>query len=325
MLPWNRHRRITDPSNAMSDTLRDQLMGLGFKPAPTPARERKPAPQRGPHKGAPGTASAAPAGKSRKPGQPGRPAKPGRQRTREDIDLAKAYAIRAQKEKDERIEAERQRQEQARLRREARAKLEEFLKGRALNDAKAEIARHFPYGGKIKRVYVNADQLRALVRRRGAGGLARLGQGHIRRRQHALRQGDRIVQIEGLGQELLRTAAEGTGRAGHVGVGRHHDHRQLWMRGLELVQQHQPIIAGHAHIGEQQVRWRLIGQHRQRRSSTVEAFDTVAGLAQRGAQHEAHRAVIVDHPDALGGGIDLVSHGRRCPRRGCPARSAAAR
>ena len=162
MPPWNRRRRITDPSNAMSDTLRDQLMGLGFKPAPTPARERKPAPQRGPHKGAPGTASAAPAGKSRKPGQPGRPAKPGRQRTREDIDLAKAYAIRAQKEKDERIEAERQRQEQARLRREARAKLEEFLKDRALNDAKAEIARHFPYGGKIKRVYVNADQLRAL-------------------------------------------------------------------------------------------------------------------------------------------------------------------
>ena len=97
-----------------------------------------------------------------KPRTEGKSRPPGRPRTREDIDLAKAYAIRAQKEKDERIEAERQRQEQARLRREARAKLEEFLKGRALNDAKAEIARHFPYGGKIKRVYVNADQLRAL-------------------------------------------------------------------------------------------------------------------------------------------------------------------
>src|SRR5690606_37362872 len=92
-------------------------------------------------------------GKSRAPGKP---------RTREDIDLAKAYAIRAQKEKDERIEAERLRQEDARLRREARARLDEFLKGRALNDAGAEIARHFSYGGKIKRVYVNADQLRAL-------------------------------------------------------------------------------------------------------------------------------------------------------------------
>lgn len=148
----------------MSDSLRDQLLGLGFKPAP--ASERKPAPQRGPHKGGPGKggpqkngprpAAAAPGGRPRKPGRPGRP------RTQEDIDLAKAYAIRAQKEKDERIEAERQRQEEARLRREARAKLEAFVKDRTLNDPEAEIARHFPYGGKIKRVYVNADQLRAL-------------------------------------------------------------------------------------------------------------------------------------------------------------------
>ena len=36
----------------MSDSLRDQLLGLGFKPAP--ASERKPAPQRGPHKGGAG-------------------------------------------------------------------------------------------------------------------------------------------------------------------------------------------------------------------------------------------------------------------------------
>ncbi|MDH7451662.1 DUF2058 family protein [Luteimonas composti] len=147
----------------MSDSLRDQLLGLGFKPAP--ASERKPAPQRGPHKGGAGKgdpqkhgprAAATPGGRPRKPGKPGRP------RSQEDIDLAKAYAIRAQKEKDERIEAERRRQEEARLRREARAKLEAFLKDRTLNDPEAEIARHFPYGGKIKRIYVNADQLRAL-------------------------------------------------------------------------------------------------------------------------------------------------------------------
>lgn len=37
-----------------------------------------------------------------------------------------------------------------------------FLQGKALNVADAEIARHFPYGGKIKRVYVTPDQLRAL-------------------------------------------------------------------------------------------------------------------------------------------------------------------
>ena len=146
----------------MTDSLRDQLLGLGFKPAPKPERkpERRPDPRREAHKPA-GKGGAHP-----KPGQGGKPrpsqgaSKP--RRSQEDIDLAKAYAIRAQREKDERIEAERVKQEEARVRREAKAKLEAFLKDKALNDAEADIARHFPYGGKIKRIYVNAEQLKAL-------------------------------------------------------------------------------------------------------------------------------------------------------------------
>ncbi|TZF91017.1 DUF2058 family protein, partial [Cognatilysobacter lacus] len=102
--------------------------------------------------------------------QPGKPkggaprpnGAPRRPRTQEEIDLGKAYALRAQKEKEERIAAEAARQEEARARREARAKLGEFLKDKALNEKDADIARHFPYGGKIKRIYVNAEQLRAL-------------------------------------------------------------------------------------------------------------------------------------------------------------------
>jgi len=159
----------------MSDTLRDQLLGLGFKPAPKPERkpEKKhdPRPQGG-RPPRPGQAGK-PQGQGGKPqahgqgrpGHGGRAAQPGGgkpARSREDIDLAKAYAIRAQREKDERIEAERLKQEEARQRREARARLEELLKDKALNLADADIARHFPYGGKIKRIYVSADQLKAL-------------------------------------------------------------------------------------------------------------------------------------------------------------------
>lgn len=80
----------------------------------------------------------------------------------EEMDLAKAYAIRAQREKEERIETERLKQEEARVRREAKAKLEELLKDKSLNAEAADIARHFPYGGKIKRIYVTAEQLTAL-------------------------------------------------------------------------------------------------------------------------------------------------------------------
>ena len=157
----------------MSDSLRDQLLGLGFKPAPRPERKPDHKPRhagtpphaKAPH-GKPAHANAKthdkPHGKTphaRGP-HPKSPHKP--QRTREDIDLAKAYAIRAQKEKDERIEAERLKQEEARKRREAKAALAEYLRDKGRNDPEADIARHFEYGGKIKRVYVNAAQLKAL-------------------------------------------------------------------------------------------------------------------------------------------------------------------
>ena len=48
------------------------------------------------------------------------------------------------------------------MRREAKAKLAAFLPDKALNDPTAEIARHFPYGGKIKRIHVTEAQLKAL-------------------------------------------------------------------------------------------------------------------------------------------------------------------
>ena len=126
----------------MSDSLRDQLLGLGFKSMP------KPFP---------------------KPGKPAAPTKPAvklepprEARSRQEIELGKAYALRAETEKSERIESERLKQEDARRRREAKAKLEVLLEGKSLNAAAAEIARHFPYGGKIKRIHVTAEQLIAL-------------------------------------------------------------------------------------------------------------------------------------------------------------------
>jgi uncharacterized protein YaiL (DUF2058 family) len=155
----------------MSDTLRDQLLGLGFKPA-APARPEKRDERRPPRPAAPrpGERSGVPQTAERRDGRrdanaKGRPphrSAPRKPRTQEEIDLGKAYALRAQKEMDERIAAEAARQEEARKRREARAKLGEFLAGKSLNDKDADIARHFPYGGKIKRIYVNAEQLRAL-------------------------------------------------------------------------------------------------------------------------------------------------------------------
>lgn len=149
----------------MSDSLRDQLLGLGFKPPAASERKSPRPPARRPERPAPartGQGARAPASAAPHPPGKARPPRHGKPGARAEIDLAKAYAIRAQKEKDERIAAERLKQEQARQRREARARLAALLEGQARNDPAADIARHFDYGGKIKRVYVTQAQLQAL-------------------------------------------------------------------------------------------------------------------------------------------------------------------
>jgi hypothetical protein len=171
----------------MSNSLKDALLGLGFKSAPEapkpprpPRPEGKPAganaharprqdarprpdgrPDRAAQRHAPGRPPQGRPPQGRPP-QAARPAPAKSGGGRPEFDLGKAYALRAQTEKDERIAAEAAKQEEARLRREARAKLAELLAGKALNDANAEQARHFEYGGKIKRVHVTPEQLVAL-------------------------------------------------------------------------------------------------------------------------------------------------------------------
>ena len=159
---------VLDEILPMSNSLRDQLLNLGFE-APAPEPKRKPQGKPNPHRssaGKPAARSGAggkPGGKPPAGGQQRRDGKPGgRRKPASEMDLGKAYALRAQKEKEERIAAEQAKQEAARLRREARAKLGSFLQGKTLNQAEADIARHFEYGGKIKRIYVTADQLKAL-------------------------------------------------------------------------------------------------------------------------------------------------------------------
>jgi uncharacterized protein YaiL (DUF2058 family) len=149
----------------MSDSLRDQLLGLGFKSPPKPERKPEYKPAQNPRPQSPRNPNAARQAHLAVTAQAvvGQPRTgPNKPRTREDIDLAKAYAIRAQREKDERIAVERQKQEEARKRREAKTQLAQLLQGKSLNDPAAEIARHFDYGDKIKRVYVTAAQLKAL-------------------------------------------------------------------------------------------------------------------------------------------------------------------
>ncbi len=138
----------------MVDSLRDQLLKCGIATPAPPARGRqqprkpavapsRPTAQRRPKPGAPKTAKSSTAG---------------------EIDLAKAYALRAQTLARERQQQAQATAEEARQRRERKLALQQLLAGKVLNKADADQPRSFEYAGKIRRVYVDAPQLAALNR-----------------------------------------------------------------------------------------------------------------------------------------------------------------
>ncbi|MBT2116878.1 DUF2058 family protein [Dyella sp. LX-66] len=156
----------------MADSLRDQLLKSGIvKQVRDEKRASQPPAGKPAHKpfhkqgGKPGNSPAKQGGKPQQASA--RPPRDG------EIDLAKAYAIRKQAESTERRQAEQAAAEEARLKRERKQKVQLLLQGQALNRKDAEHARHFEYGGKIRRVYVDQAQLAAL----NAGELGVVQQG----------------------------------------------------------------------------------------------------------------------------------------------------
>lgn len=130
----------------MADSLRDQLLKSGLvqklkaeaRPAERPQRPAKPK-QGADRKRAPNRAAET--------------------RSQEEIDLARAYGLRERAEREQREREKKEAERRAREKAERKQKLAALLDGKALNKADAEIARHFPHGDKIRRVYCTAGQL----------------------------------------------------------------------------------------------------------------------------------------------------------------------
>lgn len=125
----------------MADSLRDQLLKAGFASKPVQkdrhgARKKKRGHASREERGGSASGSAGP-----------------------ESDLARAYALRAKAEAAERRKQKAEAERQARERRERKRKIHSLLDGAVLNKPDAPLARHFEYGGKIRRVYVDAEQL----------------------------------------------------------------------------------------------------------------------------------------------------------------------
>lgn len=80
-------------------------------------------------------------------------------RRSEEMDLAKAYALRAQTEQRERDQKQQAEREVAERRRRQREQVATMIEGKTLNRDDAEAMRNFEYGGRIRRVYVTDEQL----------------------------------------------------------------------------------------------------------------------------------------------------------------------
>ena len=134
----------------MAESLRDQLLKSGIVKKTQQERTREP---KRAGLGAPGKPERGNSGKAHAAAK---------QQSQQDIDLARAYALRTQAEANERKRAEREAAEQARLRRERKARIQQLLDGHDLNKPDADQARNFEYAGKIRRIHVDAAQLAAL-------------------------------------------------------------------------------------------------------------------------------------------------------------------
>lgn len=146
----------------MADSLRDQLMKTGLvqklkadaRDARPPERQQAPQQNRGKGQRPANPNTQRPQNARPQQNKPPRPP-----RSQEEIDLAKAYALRDRAEREQREEEKKQAELRAKEKAERKQKLNALLADKSLNKQDAEVARHFPHGDKIRRVYCTPEQL----------------------------------------------------------------------------------------------------------------------------------------------------------------------
>ena len=152
----------------MSKSLQDQLLSLGL--AKKEAGKKSPA-KHARAKSGPARSKGAP---------PGRSVAPEKKKStdKEEMALARAYALRQQEEKRQAEAAKRKKQEEDRRRRELNTALKAIIKEHRLNDPNAEVARNFMYKGRIRKINLTPEQLK-LVNQGDLGVIYLLGGYHL--------------------------------------------------------------------------------------------------------------------------------------------------
>jgi uncharacterized protein YaiL (DUF2058 family) len=149
----------------MSKSLQDQLLALGLankKPKKTRKISRRASSKTDQQSGARSSPKKAQFGGKRAAGG--------------EVSLDRAYALRKQEEKIQADTARKRKQEEDRQRRQLNNEIRAIVSKHRLNDAKAEVPRHFMYRGRIRKINLTPDQLMAL--NAGELGIAYLSGGY---------------------------------------------------------------------------------------------------------------------------------------------------
>jgi uncharacterized protein YaiL (DUF2058 family) len=164
----------------MSKSLQDQLLSLGLA-RKKPARKRRE------------KSSGSPQSRSKNANKQshGTPPNP---RTAEagadaEMSLDQAYTLRKREEQKQAEAARKQKQEEVRRRRRLNKEIGAIVNQHRLNDPKAEVPRNFMYKGRIRKIHLTPEQLKAL--NEGKLGIAYLtGSYHLLDSEHveAIRQ-----------------------------------------------------------------------------------------------------------------------------------------
>ncbi|MEE4219236.1 MAG: DUF2058 family protein [Xanthomonadales bacterium] len=149
----------------MADSLQDQLRALGLAKERAKGGNKKAPRKHGKSRGQGHSATARPSGRN-----------PAERDGSAEMPLGKAWAIREREEKKTIEQKRARKQEEDRKRREINKAIKEIIKGKRLNKDDAEVARNFMYRSRIRKVYVTAEQNRALAE--GDLGLVYLSGGY---------------------------------------------------------------------------------------------------------------------------------------------------
>jgi uncharacterized protein YaiL (DUF2058 family) len=147
----------------MSNSLQDQLRALGLAKSRQEKKSRS-----GPKK------HGKPATRNRNSGSS----------SLEELSLEKAYALKRREEQQQTDKARRKKQAEDRQRRQLNNQIREIVKANRLNRNDAEVARNFLFKGRIRKINVSPDQLKAL--NAGELGIVYLSGGyHLLAPEHA--------------------------------------------------------------------------------------------------------------------------------------------